>query len=86
MVEGYIGISESFRYVEGQLARRAREVGGIEILAQQAASSFLRMLSGGEYQKECRGELWRPNDVLEVSERAKLSGCDFKKMFNSLSQ
>jgi len=82
MVEDYVGVREAFEYVESQLARRAKEVGGMDILAQQGASDFLRMLSEGECQKECRGELWRPKNILEVSERAKLAADDFKKMFN----
>jgi hypothetical protein len=82
MVEDYVEAREAFEYVESQLARRAKEVGGINILAQQTASRFLRMLSGGEYQKECRGELFRPKDIQEVTERAKLSAYNFKKMFN----
>ena len=82
MVEDYTGVREAFEYVESQLARRAKEVGGIDILAQQAASSFLRMLSEGESQKDCRGEPWRPKDIREVSERAELSGHNFKKVFS----
>jgi len=81
MVEDYIGVRETFEYVEGQLARRAREVGGIDILAQQAASRFLRMLPEGECQKECRGELFGPKDIQEVKKRAELSAYNFKKMF-----
>ncbi len=86
MTYNYLEIKEAVKYVESQLARRAQEVGGIDILAQQAGDRFLTRLYNGVDQKDCKWELYRPKNLKEVKERAEASASRFIKMFGEVQK